>query len=227
MDGTGGLPAIGFDGQAFWREADQVLASGTRDMIANIGDRRSLEAAYDRMDEALGELVARANPPQSARDGLMEAVVGRVRFVGSFMLSNRIDANAYWGSEMNSASIIILKALGKTEGIVRIDRLVEDASAALCEGTFTKDGAMRLIAGLSTYGCGSLGEMLCHMDNRPAHMDFMRLLGKSGTPAAASMAKRAMERMGPAHPAEDARAASARVIRMPLPAAPRQPLRQG
>jgi hypothetical protein len=228
MDGSGGLPAVGFDRQAFWCEAESVLGRGTRDMIANMGDRRSLEAAYDRMDEALGELVARASPPQSARDGLMEEVVGRVRLVANVMKSNHVDARAYWEPDMRQVAMIILKALGKTEGIFRAERIVENAADALCEGNFSKDAATKLIAGLSTYRCASLGSLLAHIDDRPAHIDFLRRLEAGGTAKAAMMAKRAMDRMAPKHPVEDGKAAFAKVIRMPVPAAaPRQPLRQG
>jgi hypothetical protein len=222
MDGSYGLPTVGFDGQSFWHQAEAVLARGTREMLINAGDRKALVAAYDRMDEALGELVETSRPPECVKAALFARMEERIRVVGDTLRAEHIDVKSYWEADMKSVAIVVLKALGRT-GNIRLDRVVEDAATALCEGNFSGRGARRLLAELSTYGCKDLGQLVYRLEDTPCHMDFLRLLKAKGTGKAVDMAQKAMDRMTPE--AQAVPVQLAKVIRMPDPAIARKPLR--
>lgn len=226
MDGKSGLPIVGFDGRLFWQEANAVLARGTREMLVNARDKAGLEAAYDRMDEALGEIVERHNPPAGVKEDLNSKLTDRIRLIGRMMKANDIDVKTYWEADMKSVAMIVLKALGRTrKDVFRIDRLVEDAAEALCEGNFTRDGAGRLLAELSAHNCKELRQLLAKLEDTPSHMEFLHLLSRKGTMKAKGMAKKAMALIMPPPEPQGRPKPMANVIKMPMLAVVRQPLR--
>ncbi|MCI0503491.1 hypothetical protein L0Y65_02150 [Candidatus Micrarchaeota archaeon] len=226
MDGNSGLPTVGFDSQSFWQEANAVLARGTREMLINARDKGALVEAYDRMDEALGGLVSEMEPPESVKEELNGKLTDRIRLVGRMMKASDIDAKTYWQADMKSVAMVVLKALGKTRGSVfRIDRLVEQAQDSLCEGNFTRDGAGRLLAELSTYSCRELKQVLAKLEDTPSHMEFLKLLADKGTKKAKAMAQKTMAGLMPVAMPEIKPMQCAKVIQMPMLAAVRAPLR--
>ena len=66
------------DELAFWKEANLAIGEGTRDMLLNARDTKKFVAAYDMMDEALGELAERMDPPESVRRQLYDKIVVRI-----------------------------------------------------------------------------------------------------------------------------------------------------
>jgi hypothetical protein len=222
MDGKSGLPNVGFDGRAFWHEANAVLAKGTREMLINARDKDGLVAAYDRMDEALGALVERMGPPEKVREDLNFKLNDRICLVGRMMKAGNIDVETYWGADMKKVAMLVLKALGRTRSqVFRIDRLIEDATDALCEGNFTKDGARRLLAELSAYDCKDLKSLFSKLDDGPSHMGFMKLVSESGTAKARKAAKAAIESLAPSATIRPL----AKVMPVRMLAQVRQPLR--
>lgn len=196
MDGND-LPVIGFNERAFWGKANVVLAKGTREMLLNAKDMDRIVGAYDRMDCALGELVERMDPHYSVREQLYKKVEDRIALL-SRMLENRgADVGEKWETDMKKVAVIVLNAFGRTEDLVSIPRLVDDATAVLCRGNFTEQGAVVLMAEMSTYKCRGLADMLKHMQDSPAHMDFLRLLEKEGMPRAKKAARKTLDRMMP------------------------------
>jgi len=225
MDGNNGLPIVGFDSHSFWNEANAVLARGTREMLLNARDKEGLVAAYDRMDNALGELVSKTDTPEDVKEQLNNKLNHKLNLVGKIMKARNIDAKAYWEADMKSVAMIVLKALGKTRtDVFRIDRIVEDAKEALCEGNFSIDGAGRLLAELSTHDCKELKQLLSKLEDTPSHMEFMKLVCEKGTKKARGMAQKAMAGIMPPV-LENKPKPLARVIQMPMLATVRQPLR--
>jgi len=226
MDGNSGLPMVGFDSRLFWQEANAVLARGTREMLINAKDKEAFLSAFDKMDNALGEIVERLNPPEQEREDLNTKLSKRTELVKEIMKARGIDANKYWEAEMKSVAMIVLKALGKTrKEVFRIDNLVGDAANALCEGNFTRDGAKRLMAELSAYNCKDLRQLLSKLEDTPSHMDFLRLLCENGTKKSKSMAETTMACLLPNAMPEKRRMQYANVIQMPMLAVVRAPLR--
>ncbi len=224
MDARCGSPDPGFDSRGFWQEANAILAQGTREMLLSARNKDSLISAYDRMDEGLGELVSRMNPPEKAREELNFKLNDRICMVGRIMKASNIDAESYWSADMKRTAMIVLKALGKSRNrVFRIDRLVEDAGEALSEGNFTRDGARRLIAELSAYECKDLRGLLSNLNDSPTHMEFLRTLSEKGTPKARRAARAMMEGMLPE--AEKPKPV-ARVIPIAMAAALRSQLRR-
>jgi len=196
MDGND-MPVVGFNERAFWGEANVALAKGTREMLLNAKDKDALFAAYDRMDCALGDLVERMDPHYAVREQLYRKVEDRIAIL-SRMLENRgVDVGNKWETDMKKVAVIVLKAFGKTEGLLSIPKLVDNAADALCEGNFTRQGAVVLMAEMSTYRCKGLVSMLRHMQDSPSHMDFLKLLEKEGVPAAKKAARNSLDRLMP------------------------------
>jgi hypothetical protein len=222
MDGTSGLPIVGFESQAFWQEANAVLARGTREMLFNARDKNGLEAAFDRMDCALGELVGRREPPEGVKEELNQKLNDRIRLVGRMMKASNIDAKSYWEADMKSVAMVVLKAFGRTRtDVFRIDRIVENAADTLCEGNFTREGAGRLLAELSVYGCKDLRKLLAKLEDTPSHMEFLKLVCEKGTNKAKAAAEKALSGLMPVMELKP----MAKVIPMPMLAIVRQPLR--
>jgi ferritin-like metal-binding protein YciE len=225
MDGNNGSPMVGFDSQSFWQDANAVLARGTREMLINARDKDGLVAAYDRMDVALGELVSKTAPPESVKEDLNHKLNDRISLVGKMMKASNIDARIYWEADMKSVAMVVLKALGKTRNqVFRIDKIVEDAEAAICEGNFTKEGAGRLLAELSVYNCKELKSLFAKLEDTPSHMEFLELVCEKGTKKARMMAEKAKAGIMP-QVLENKPKPLARVIQMPMLAIVRQPLR--
>lgn len=226
MDGSKGMPMVGFDEAAFWHEANAVLAKGTREMLINARDKGSLESAYDRMDNALGALVEGMSPPEQVREELNAKLTDRLRLVGRMMRAGDIDAGKYWEADMKSVAMIVLTAFGKTKtSVFRIDNIVENAMDTLCEGNFTREGAGRLLAEFSTFGSKDLKRLLSKLEETPSHMEFLKLLCAKGTVKARNAAQKAMSCL---MPIEAKPVPMATVIPMPMAmmAVVRQPLRQ-
>ena len=214
---------VGFDSHGFWQEANSALAQGTREMLLNARDKAGLVAAYDRMDESLGEIVARHRPPESARAELSNKLGHRISLVARIMHTQGIDANSYWDAEMKSAAMLVLKSLGLTKKkVVRIDDVVGDAIKALCKGNFTQQGASKLLAEISTFECTSVRALVGSLGESPGHMDFLGLLSQKGTAKAKAAARQAMCNMMP-----KVELPRAKVLMLPMMAQPRQPLRHG
>ena len=225
MDGMSGLPTVGFDREAFWQEANAVLAKGTREMLINARDKDGLEGAFDRMDGALGELVGRAKPSEGVKEELNQKLNDRIRLVGRMMRAGSIDAKTYWEADMKSVAMVVLKAFGKTRmDVFRIDRIVESATDTLCEGNFTREGAGRLLAELSTYGCKDVRQLFAKLEDTPSHMEFLRLACEKGTKKTRAAAERAMNGLVPVVETKPM-GVMAKVIPMPMVVLARQPLR--
>ncbi|MFH0884197.1 MAG: hypothetical protein V1861_00625 [Candidatus Micrarchaeota archaeon] len=222
MDGPNGLPKVGFNSKAFWQEANAWLAKGTREMLINARDRDGLEAAYDRMDEALGGLVERQNPSEGVKEELNQKLNDRIRLVGRMMNASNIDARIFWEADMKSVAMVVLKAFGRTRTeVFRIDRIVENATDTLCEGNFTREGAGRLLAELSVYGCKDVRQLFAKLDDTPSHMEFLKLACEKGTKKAKAAAEKTLNGLMPAMTLKPL----AKVMPMPMLAVVRQPLR--
>ncbi|MFZ5500921.1 MAG: hypothetical protein ACOY58_03295, partial [Candidatus Micrarchaeota archaeon] len=116
MDGN--MPLAGFDERAFWREANAVLAKGTREMLLNARDEKGLVAAYDRMDYVLGEIAERMAPPDDVRLLLYDKVEHRISILSSLLKRRGVDVGESWESNMKKVAVIVLQAFGKTEDMV-------------------------------------------------------------------------------------------------------------
>jgi len=197
MDGNG-VVLERFDSAAFWQEANSALARGTREMLLSAREKDGLVLAYDRMDNALGDIVERHSPPEMAREELNRKLRDRISLVGRMMRAANIDVERYWDSDMKSVSMLLLKSLGKTRGkIFAIDSLVEDAVDALCEGNFRPEGAKRLLAELSTYQLKNVRELASKLGESPGHMELLRLLSEKGTAKAKLAARGVLDSMMP------------------------------
>jgi len=196
MDGND-LPVIGFDERAFWGEANMALAKGTREMLLSTRDKKGLVDAYDRMDYSLGELIEKMDPPEGIRQQLYDKLEHRISILSSLLKNRGVDVGESWESDMKKVAVIVLQAFGKTQDVVSIPRLVDDASALLCNGNFTDQGAKIFMAEMSTYDCKGLRSLLKQLQDTPSHMDFLRLLEKEGVPKARKAAKETMAKMLP------------------------------
>jgi hypothetical protein len=218
MGCPGYVPAEGYDRPTFWREANTVLAEGTREMLLNARDKEGLLSAFDRMDYKLGEVVGRWDPPANVRAELNKKLEDRIALLGRVMRAGNVHAEQYWDADMKRVSYVVLKAIGRTgAGVVRLETIVSDAMGALCEGNFTREGAQRLLLELSTFGCKDLGSLLSSLEDSPSHMEFLRFLSRNGMPKAQAAARKVLNNLVPSEPK-----VMARVIA--LPAARMQPV---
>jgi hypothetical protein len=187
-----------FNDRAFWNEINPVLSEGTRQMLLNSRDKNALVAAYDDMDGSIGEIVERLAPPTELLHELRNKLKDRVSLVGKVMKANGIDASGYWETDTMKVSIILLKAVGATErDVIHVDRVKQDAIETLASGNFTKEGAERLLFELATYGSKNLKDLLSNLDERPNHVELLRLLQKTGTESAARAAINALNALVP------------------------------
>ncbi|MEW6722445.1 MAG: hypothetical protein AB1324_04230 [Candidatus Micrarchaeota archaeon] len=204
-----GLKADSPEGRSpeFWKnplngfneEAHRILREGTKAMLDSSRDRSMVLSLFDCMNAKLDELVERYDPPQDVRDALKQKVSDRIEiFWAQVKKRDGVERGAYWESEKRRVASIILSSLRLTEDKpVGMKTVKQDAIEAMCLGSFDPGSAERLVSELATHKCRSLKEIMGRMEDNPAHMDFLRLLQREGTPRAKKLAEGAMNRMMP------------------------------
>jgi hypothetical protein len=188
----------GIDESPFWQEVNQILAIGTSQMLLNARDRSGLIDAYDGMDHALGEVVQRLDPSLTTRELLLRKLEDRIIIFEKLLKEEGIDASRYFEADMKKTAVMVLKALGKTaRKDFDIDRLVDEATEALCEGNFSPDGAKRLLAEIAVGGCKGLRNVLMNLPDTPSSIGFLKLVSEKGTPKAKALALNTLNLMMP------------------------------
>ena len=187
-----------FDSLSFWQEVNPVLLRGGQEMLNSATDKHELLESYNRMDKSLAELVERYDPPENARMRLLARINDKIELLKRRLKKEEIDGSRYFEEGMTKTCVLVLKALGKTRRrVVAIDRLMDDAAAALCEGNFTEQGAKQLLTDMSLKSPKDFRGMLSGLSDKPREMEFLRLLVKKGVPKARMMAEETMSKMMP------------------------------
>jgi hypothetical protein len=193
------LRTPGFDRRSFWREANSMLLAGTGEMLRSVRDKEALLDSFDRMDTAVADLVARTDAPEDVRKELDEKMRQRIAIFWKDAKKMGGFDRAMFQPEKRKAAAIILGSIEFTRGtVVDLDRIIEEAAAAMCTGNLTYTKALALIDEFAGFRCKSLGDMLwtINQDN-PTHMDFVSFIQKNGTAKARSEASRAISMMAP------------------------------
>jgi hypothetical protein len=187
-----------FNDRAFWNEINPILAKGTREMLINSRTKESLVAAYDSMDDSLGEVMERLSPPHNIHQEVRDKLKDRVSLVGKIMKASGIDPAGYWETDTLKVAVMLLKALGAMEtDIVHVGRVKQDVIEALSQGNFTQVGAEKFLLELATFEPKNLKDLLSNLDDRPNHIELMRFLQKNGTESAAKAASNALGMLVP------------------------------
>ncbi|MFH0737260.1 MAG: hypothetical protein V1827_01870, partial [Candidatus Micrarchaeota archaeon] len=109
-----------------------------------------------------------------------------------------IDGSRYVEEGMKKSCVMVLKALGKTRRkVVSIERLMDDAADALCEGNFTIGSAKQLLTDISLRDPKDFKGLLSGLCEKPREMEFLNLLIKRGVPKAQMMAEDMLSKMMP------------------------------
>ncbi|MFH1685812.1 MAG: hypothetical protein ABH983_05920, partial [Candidatus Micrarchaeota archaeon] len=173
------IPVIGFDETVYRQEFAAVLAKGTAKLVGNAQDPKAFLIAYDQMDSELAVLTDAHCPPISVANSLKKEFQ---RVVQSIITSYDVDLQSVYGNRIRKVCSLVLGNL-RSDDIVRIDKVQEQALEALAQEGYSSKNARRLLAELTNMNADTIHDMIQKMGNSKdmVFVPFLNVLEKKGS----------------------------------------------